>query len=408
MHTDLPAHEAHELLNRLEMMLGLISKYWGHPPVGTIECYVVKDLSHWPADSLEPAGRAKIEQGAGVTLVETLSRGNQTLAAKAVVYAVADHGTPQHEAVHAYCGQTFGRTGPLWYAEGMAEMGQYWRHGDSSVHCHPDYVIEYIRAAPPKPLAEILAEDGVARPGAASMSPATRGRTMPGAGPCAICWKTIPTTRPRFRPLGLGFLTGQKVSFGDTYGAMLAEIAFEYRFFVGPSRRGLSRRPVQLGLEAQVQGADRRLVDVRARRGGPRLAALGRDRLAATSNTTTAPAAPGRPAKDGRRHHGRRPPRRRRPARRRDLQGLSLGEPFPLGTYGSFTPPSDGQLYLRCRDKWNELADNHGAMSVKIKNSGQGNPLRAPPAPPPSRTKRPRPRSDQVGQASAHPFEAVI
>src|ERR1700682_4654782 len=99
-------------------MLDLISKYWGRPPVGLIECYVVKDLDKWPLDALDPGGRAKIQEGAGVTLTQTLiGPGNKKVISKSVVYAVADHGTPQHEAVHAYCGQNFGTAGPLWYAE---------------------------------------------------------------------------------------------------------------------------------------------------------------------------------------------------------------------------------------------------------------------------------------------------
>ena len=145
-------------MQRLETMLSIISKYWNQPPVGIIECYVVSDLSCWPADSLSPEGRVKIQQGAGVTLVDTVTIDDKPVSAKAVVYAVADHGTPQHEAVHAYCGQAFGRCGPLWYCEGMAEVGQYWRQGDAGVHC-PDYVIEYIHSRPPKPLREILTEE---------------------------------------------------------------------------------------------------------------------------------------------------------------------------------------------------------------------------------------------------------
>jgi hypothetical protein len=58
-----------------------------------------------------------------------------------------------------------------------------------------------------------------------------------------------------------------------------------------------------------------------------------------------------------------------------------LSEPFALGSYGSFTPPSEGRLFLRCRDKWNELADNKGAMTVKIKLSSTG-----PELPRPTRT----------------------
>ncbi len=136
LHTDLESQEADDLLKRLEKMLSLVSKYWGRRNNKKIECYVVKDLSNWPDGSLHPAGRQKIAQRAGVTLTRTVSRGNQ-FNAKSIVFSTADRGTAQHEAVHAYCGQMFGRTGPIWYAEGMAEMGQYWREGDRTVNCDP-------------------------------------------------------------------------------------------------------------------------------------------------------------------------------------------------------------------------------------------------------------------------------
>ena len=62
--------------------------------------------------------------------------------AEATVYSYADIGIAQHESVHAYCGQTFGQTGPTWYAEGMAEMGQYWDKESRAVNV-PDVVPEY-------------------------------------------------------------------------------------------------------------------------------------------------------------------------------------------------------------------------------------------------------------------------
>src|SRR5262249_16184947 len=67
LHTVLSPVEAKELLGRLEKMLALISAYWRRPPSGVIECYVAKDIKRWPADLIDPHGRAKIEQGAGVT-----------------------------------------------------------------------------------------------------------------------------------------------------------------------------------------------------------------------------------------------------------------------------------------------------------------------------------------------------
>ncbi len=49
-----------------------------------------------------------------------------------------------------------------------------------------------------------------------------------------------------------------------------------------------------------------------------------------------------------------------------------LSEPFPLGKEGTFHPPAAGRLYLRCRDDWNELADNRGTVQVIISRADNG------------------------------------
>ncbi len=376
IHTDLPSKEAHELLNRLELMLKLISNYWGHPPLGMIECYVVKDLSCWPDGSLAGQGRAKIQQGAGVTLVETLNRGNTTVAAKAIVYATADHGTPQHEAVHAYCGQTFGKTGPLWYSEGMAEMGQYWRPGDASVRC-PDYVIEYIHSVRAKPLSEILSEDGIARPGRPSAASGDSWQNY--AWRWALCHllENNPNYSARFRALGAGFLTGRHTSFADAYDAMQNEIAFEYRFFLRHLDRGYRVDLCSWDWKRKFKapsGDSTVVARVAANRGwqasGVTVSTDKRYEYSASGTWQTSKSGPettadGQPDGAGR------------------LEGVVfndfvLSEPFPLGAYGSFAPPAEGRLFLRCRDQWHALADNKGAMTVKIKNSGQGQKLPRP------------------------------
>ncbi|MDA1161197.1 MAG: hypothetical protein O2983_16455 [Planctomycetota bacterium] len=58
LHTDLNDRDAADLLERLETMLRLISTYWAQPNRKTIECYVVKDLSNWPPNSITPVGNA--------------------------------------------------------------------------------------------------------------------------------------------------------------------------------------------------------------------------------------------------------------------------------------------------------------------------------------------------------------
>ncbi len=153
LHTDLSGKEAKDLLDRLEKMLALVSRYWGRPPQKMIETYVIKDLKNWlRVRSMNAVRRwsrrrrdhvlARFRVGARWSRRSHKPRKLRDVTA--VCYCGADHGTPQHEAVHAYCAQTFGTTGPVWYSEGMAEMGQYFRDGDNrDVQIHPG-VAEYL------------------------------------------------------------------------------------------------------------------------------------------------------------------------------------------------------------------------------------------------------------------------
>src|SRR5690606_24638740 len=123
LHSDLSEDEAKELLTDLETMLSLISRYWGKPNRQVIEMFVAKDVRTWPREVLQQMdgdGVTRMFNGAGVTVGRSASVGGQRVT-KSTVYCVADRGVPKHEAVHAYCQQAFGTTGPLWYSEGMAE-----------------------------------------------------------------------------------------------------------------------------------------------------------------------------------------------------------------------------------------------------------------------------------------------
>jgi hypothetical protein len=354
LHTDLPPDEANHLLARLETMLGLISEYWGRPLLGIIECYVVKDLGRWPDGYLEPEGKTKIEQGAGVTLSRTLASGNRFLA-KATVYAVADHGTPLHEAVHAYCAQTFGTTGPTWYSEGMAEMGNYWRPDDSSVQIEPE-VLTYLKESEPKSLNEIV-----------NKREFTGDSWRNYAWRWALCHLLAnnPNYAPKFRPLGLALLTGENATFEGVYGDVADQISFEYLQFL---------ECLENGFRADLCSWDwnKRFVPVRSRQLTTRVqAARGWQPTGAalvagqsyqfTTNGSWQLAADGPPLTAAGEHdgHGK--------LVGVLFQNMKLTKPFDLGAEGTFTAPSDGQLYVRCQDDWGKLADNKGSISFKIR-----------------------------------------
>ncbi|MCE9604537.1 MAG: DUF1570 domain-containing protein [Planctomycetia bacterium] len=352
LHTDLAPAEAQELIDRLEYMLGIISIYWDKQPQGLIECYVVKDLKNWPDGSLpDERGRQSIASGGGVTL--SLVLGNS---GKSTVYAGADHGTPQHEAVHAYCATNFGTTGPTWYSEGMAEMGQYWRKGDNSVKVH-DVVVDYIRKSEPKTLNSIV--NGNETTGDSWQNYAWRW---------ALCHllATNPNYAADFRPLGLGILQQKPVSFEQTYGSMANEISFEYLFFLQHLCNGYRMDLCYWDWKRKFSGLANgpgRNVTVQAGRGWQPSGILVRKEAEYTAKATGTwklekAATKGVTADGNESGEGK-------------LVGIifndfSLSEEFDIGADGTFTPPSDGQLHLRCKSEWSSIGDNTGAVAVKI------------------------------------------
>lgn len=402
LHTDLPADEANDLLKRLETMLTLISKYWGKPNKQTIEMFVVRDLEVWPPNSLERPGRESIEQRAGITITNgSVNRQTgQLLAAKSRVYAIADRGVPQHEAVHAYCHQAFGRAGPTWYAEGMAEMGHCWREGESRVHCLPP-IVKYLRSVEPKPLRAIV-----------------NGRDQTGDSWQNYAWRWAlchllannPNYFDRFRPLGLGILADQPdATFERVYGSLSQEIAFEYLFFLQhfdlgyevtltawdwktKFRSATATLPVNCVVEAkrgwqasrlQVKAGDE--IEISAEgtwslsADGPEFTPFGAELPVAKPDPekpgkVPKAAAPKRASKGGIESLEELPSVMRYESRFKpgQLVGVlfndyELSEPFPIPADGAFVAPREGQLFLRCEDAWNHLADNKGKVNVKFK-----------------------------------------
>ncbi len=372
--TDLPPDEAKDLLKRLESMLVLIEKYFEHKLNSPIGMIVVKDLKAWPREMVnqfDPAGLNSVETGGGVTIASTrqsIATG-QVLDAKAVVYAVADRGTPQHEAVHAYCVLSFGRTGPTWYSEGMAEIGQYWTDKGLGVHCH-DIVLEYLKSQDPKELTEIV-----------DINDSTGDSWQNYAWRWVLCHMLAnnPNYAPRFKPLGLGLLNDRDVSFESVYGPMAKEINFEYQFFLRHIDQGYRADLCAWDWKAKFtpcRGSTAFSAKVDANKGwqAARIS-VEADQSYDFSATGTWKTSTGATAVDA---DGEEKGRGR-------LVGVifddyKLSEPFELGTYGSFTPPQSGNLMLRCDDQWHELADNSGKMQIKLKPTGKGNPLPKPEA----------------------------
>ena len=351
LHTDISDRQAQILLSKLEVMIELVSRYFGQRSRAPIECYVIRDLSQWDQWPIEAAGRAKIMSGEGVTV----SRGSLK-GVTSIVYSCDKHGVVQHEAMHAYCSQTFGSTGPTWYSEGVAEMGQYWKAGERAVNIDP-VVADYLaKSQPKKQLLEIVAAGQV-----------TGDSWQAYAWRWALCHLLAnnPNYSGQFKRLGIAMMKKLPESFESAYGGVAQEISFEYDQFVRhvangyradlcawqwnarftPLRQG---RKVKSEVEA-AYGWQASGVEVQAG-ANYQVSASGEIRLSKTGTEYGA---------DGdQRGRGR-------------LVGVifkdfQLSEPFELGVEASFSAPTDGRLFLRVLDDFTSLADNSGSLEITV------------------------------------------
>jgi hypothetical protein len=350
--TDISDREWAVIRDKLERMVGLLEKFFGRKSSGVVEGFIVRDLAGWPPGLLkEPMGIEKIRRREGVCFNTSLGPNR-----RAELYSCADHGVIQHECVHGFCHVTFGSTGPTWLSEGVAELGNQWRDGDTAVQIDPPVMAYLQNTSPKRTLAEI------AGPG---RQPA--GTWQDYAWRWALCHLLAynPNYADRFRPLAVALMEGRPgVSFESVYGPVARELSFEYDQFLATVGNGYRADLVAWPWKAKARplasGSDE-TTRVKAAAGwqaaGVAVEAGATYTIEASGTWRTAKA--GSPCDaNGEAGHGR-------------LVGTvfrdyTLSSPIPLGATAEFTAPCDGQLFLRCDDDWTQLADNDGQIEVTI------------------------------------------
>ncbi|MFM8952407.1 MAG: hypothetical protein ACKOOF_05000 [Planctomycetaceae bacterium] len=351
--TDVSDREWAVIRDKLERMVANLERYFGRKGTGVVEGFIVRDLAAWPDGSLEePMGVEKIRRGEGVCFNATL--GPQR---RATLYSCDSHGVIQHECVHGFCHLTFGSTGPTWLAEGVAELGNYWRDGDTSVEIDPG-VMAFIRTTPRK---RRLTE--IAVPG---REPA--GTWQDYAWRWALCHLLAnnPNYADRFRPLAIALMEEKPgASFEATYGPVARELSFEYDQFLETMGNGarvdLVAWPWKAKFRPLAAGATAKAT-VKAAAGWQATGILvdqqTRYDVEARGTWQLAPAAAPGSADGDRDGHGR--------LVAAVFQDFALTPAIPLGVKATFTAPAAGQLFLRCADDWTQLADNGGEIAVTV------------------------------------------
>jgi hypothetical protein len=352
--SDISERQAAILLDKLETMVTLLSAYFGSAPRGMVEGFIVRDLNAWPAGSLkEPEGISKIQERAGICF--SYSLGNQR---RAILYSCDDHGVVQHESTHAFCTMTFGSTGPTWLAEGVAEMGNYWKQGELAVEISP-IVMSYIQnAESKKQLLEI----------------AVPGRTESGtwqdyAWRWALCHLLAynPNYSDRFKPLAVALMQKRpNASFEIVYGPVGREISFEYDQFLKNLDNGYRADLCawQWNVRPRPLQGERRLKKTIKAQAGWQASSV---ELVEGTSYDVAAQGYWKIAKDGSEYDAEGDKDDRGKLMGAIYYDYQLSDPFPIGKRLTFKAPIDGHLVLRCQDNWNQLGDNDGELTVHLR-----------------------------------------
>lgn len=360
--TDLSPRSAQILLDKLEDMFAVVSKYYNRRTLGQpIVCYVAEDLERWgPAAAELTEGLDWIRRGAGVTISSRL--GNLR---RAIVYSCGEHSIVQHEAVHAFCHLAYGGTGPTWYAEGMAELGCYWRPGDVGVNID-SVVIRYLTTTSPKPLSELVRLDQV-----------TGDSWQAYAWRWALCYMLVnnPNYGQRFFRLGETIMPPEgKATFQSEFANVASEISFEYEQFVKHLGNGYQQELCSWDWKTKAIGVDTRgkKAKVIARRGWQASGALvkaGETYQIQTEGTWTIDGREPFSAEGLENGNGRLvgvilSKSENREDRWAEYQ---LSEEYQLGENASFSALVTGHLYLRCQEPLTQIGDNQGELKVTIR-----------------------------------------
>ena len=188
----------------------------------------------------------------------------------------------------------------------------------------------------------------------------------------ALCHFLVhdPNYAPQFLSMGRGFLAGRDVSFDKTYAATPRELWFEYLLFLQHIDRGYRVDLCAWDWNKKFAGlrpGHTLTATINAGRGwqptGLTVSPGMQYGYVATGNWRIANQHKAIDVNGDDRGRGR-------------LVGVlmkdyQLGPEFDFGGQGSLQSASGGDLYLRCRNAWNELADDSGHVAVRLKLHGK-------------------------------------
>ena len=363
LHTDISPLQAKVLGTKMETMYGAVRRYYKKSPSKKMCCKIVANEANWVSEPLATPNPLAPPSSRSTTS-RTANGSQSTLP---TFECDDDHDTVLRNAFEGYCKSTYGRTGPQWYRDGMALMANYWETNNRSVSVSPELVAQ-IKSNLPRTLPMAVLDDvpnSVASSGFSSDS-LTNGEVANWA----LCFMMIHNENYRkdFRKLGINMLMGEPDTFRLRFGDKLREIDFEFRQFVKNFDVGYREDFCEWNWRTtpkKLFGSDMINTDIDSRAGWQatkvqvvkgetyEYVAKGEWLTNPESEPATASGLNGSGRLLGTIY----------------MSSYQLSEPIRMSERGKFTAEVDGQLFLRCEDKWNEIEDNKGRLTVYVRKA---------------------------------------
>ena len=366
LHTDISELQAKVLGTKLENMYDAVRRYYRKRPKTPICCKIVANEMSWVAQPLAPQNLLDPPTAGSFQTNSGSTNGNQSIAP--TCECDDDHDTVLRTAFEGYCQLTYGHTGPQWYADGMALMANHWETNNRSVNVPPE-MVAFLKSAPPRSLPMVVLDASANSSTTANPSFGSTSLSNDEAACWALCYMMIHNEnyRKEFRSLGINMLMGQPNTFRLHFAQNLRQIDFEYRQFIKNFDIGYREDLCEWNWRTtpkKLFGSDMFNTDVDSRAGWQAT------KVQVVKGETYEYVAKGEWSTDP----------EFEPATASGLNGsgrllgtiynsYQLSEPIRMSERGKFVAEADGQLFLRCEDKWNELDDNKGKLKVYVRKA---------------------------------------
>lgn len=353
--TDMSPLQVKVLGMKLESMHEVVERYFKRGPRDRIHFQIVADDVNWENGPTEGAG-----SGAGAGYRNR--HYNQGGVAPMSMVTGDDHDVVLRSAYHAFCKMTFPHPGPAWYCDGMSVMANYWQMKEKKVTVAPE-IVSYLKLNPPGSLASVIGAAGSGGGNGNNQEDSWKEKSASWA----LCYMMIHNANysKDFRKWGIDVMMGHPDSFEIRFEDRMREIDFEYRQMLSRLEVGYREDLCEWNWRTSAKklyGTDMVQTTVDARSGWQatkvEIVQGEQYEFVAQGQWQTDPELESCSA-DGHNGQGR--------LVGTIYQDYELSSPIRMGKRGKFTATRDGQLFLRCDDRWNQIEDNKGRLKVFVR-----------------------------------------